>query len=74
MWFLIPYVYNGQLISSWSLYRAALEAKAKLYDKLSKGEGLLNSDNEDDEDGEDGPKYMVDFQRKIYEEVMSYNY
>ena len=45
----------------------ALEAKAALYDKLHHGEGLLDSDDDDDE--ELGPRYMVDFQRKIYEEV-----
>ena len=45
--------------------RAALEAKAVLYEKLSRGEELPSSDEED----ENGPIYMVDFQRKIYEQV-----
>ena len=49
------------------MVRVALEAKAALYDKLHRGDGLVSSDDEEDE--ELGPRYMVDFQRKIYEEV-----
>ncbi|XP_019850109.1 PREDICTED: coiled-coil domain-containing protein 174-like [Amphimedon queenslandica] len=39
--------------------RAALEAKAKLYDRLAAG-----SDDSDDDDDDD-PRYMVDFQKKL---------
>lgn len=48
--------------------RAALEAKAVLYEKLVRGENLPSSDDEE----EDGPRYMVDFHRKTYEEVWFY--
>jgi len=46
------------------MYRQALEAKAALYDRLSKGQGL---DEVDDE--EETSRYMVDFTRKIYQDV-----
>ena len=49
--------------------RRALEAKAALYDKLSRGEGLkeLNRMEDDGEmTGEEGPVYMVDFTKKVY--------
>jgi hypothetical protein len=44
--------------------KEALEAKAKLYEKLSKNTSLC----EDEEGEEDGPRYMVDFQRKMINE------
>ena len=47
--------------------RRALEAKAALYERLSKGEGL--SADSDGEEGEGEGRYMVDFTRKIAEEV-----
>lgn len=46
--------------------RKALEAKAALYDRLCGGEGVTQSDSEGEE--EEG-RYMVDFTRKIIEEV-----
>lgn len=48
------------------LYRAALEAKAKLYDRLTQGTRVLDN-GEEDEETDEGPKYMVDFQRKLIE-------
>ena len=47
--------------------RRALEAKAALYERLSRGEGL--SADSDGEEGEGEERYMVDFTRKIAEEV-----
>ncbi len=47
--------------------RRALEAKAVLYEKLSRGEGLRELE-EEEEEGEEG-RYMVDFTRKIAEQV-----
>ena len=47
--------------------RRALEAKAALYERLSRGEGL--SADSDGEEGEGEGRYMVDFTRKIAEEV-----
>ena len=49
--------------------RAALEAKAALYEKLSRGEDLPSSDDDEGEGMENGPRYMVDFHRKTYEKV-----
>ena len=46
------------------LNRAALEAKAKLYDRLTKP---TRTDSDDEEDNDDDPRYMVDFQRKVLE-------
>ena len=57
---------NYSLPIIFSLNRAALEAKAALYDKLSKDGDLSDSSNDDDDDK---PRIMVDFQRKIYEKV-----
>ena len=49
-------------------HRKALEAKAALYDRLCGGEGLKMGGS--DSEGEDGEgRYMVDFTRKIAEEV-----
>ena len=47
--------------------RRALEAKAALYERLSRGEGL--SADSDGEEGEGEGRYMVDFTKKIAEEV-----
>ena len=51
-------------------HRKALEAKAALYDRLCGGEGLrrVGSDDSEGEEEEEG-RYMVDFTRKIAEEV-----
>ena len=51
-------------------HRKALEAKAALYDRLCEGEGLRRggSDDSEGEEEEEG-RYMVDFTRKIAEEV-----
>ncbi len=47
------------------LHRKALETKAAIYDKLSKGQGLQEVEGQDGEES----RYMVDFTRKVYEEV-----
>ena len=47
-------------------YRRALEAKAAIYARLSGGDGVR--EEEDEGEGEE-PRYMVDFTRKIWEEV-----
>ncbi len=47
--------------------RQALEAKAALYERLSRGEGLRELEEEEEEADEE--KYMVDFTRKIAEQV-----
>ena len=51
--------HQPHLFTCYCTCRAALEAKAALYDKLHHGEGLRDSDDEEDE--ELGPRYMVDF-------------
>lgn len=51
-----------------TLYRRALEAKAALYDRLCRGEGV-KGDSDSGEEGEGEQRYMVDFTRKIHEEV-----
>ena len=48
------------------IHRRALEAKAAIYTRLSGGDGVR--EEEDEGEGEE-PKYMVDFTRKIWEEV-----
>ena len=48
-------------------YRRALEAKAAIYARLSGGGGGVREE-EDEGEGEE-PRYMVDFTRKIWEEV-----
>jgi len=46
--------------------RRALEAKSALYDRLSRGEGLKELEEEEETGmGEGQHKYMVDFTRKI---------
>ena len=50
-------------------YRRALEAKAAIYARLSGGDGVR--EEEDEGEGEE-PRYMVDFTRKIWEEVNVY--
>ena len=53
-------------------YRRALEAKAALYERLSRGDGLREAEEEDggEEEGEGGDsRYMVDFTRKVWEDV-----
>ena len=53
-----------------TLYRRALEAKAALYDRLCRGEGVRgDSDSGEEGEGEGEQRYMVDFTRKIHEEV-----
>lgn len=47
--------------------RKALEAKAALYDRLCGGEGLRGRGSDSEEEEEE--RYMVDFTRKIVEEV-----
>ena len=51
--------------------RRALEAKAAIYERLSRGGGLKDEEDEREEeegDGEEGdPHYMVGFTRKIWE-------
>ena len=47
--------------------RKALEAKAALYDRLSRGEGLREMEAEDEGSGEGNPLYMVDFTKKLYQ-------
>ena len=52
------------------LCRKALEAKAALYEKLSRGQGLRELEREEEEGGggeEGGHTYMVDFTKKVYE-------
>ena len=53
-------------------HRKALKAKAALYNRLCGGEGLRRggSDDSEGEEEEEG-RYMVDFTRKIAEEVKS---
>jgi hypothetical protein len=48
-------------------YRRALEAKAAIYARLSGGGGV-REEEEDEGEGEE-PRYMVDFTKKIWEEV-----
>ena len=50
-------------------FRRSLEAKAALYEQLSRGEGLkeLSQEEEEREGGGDAPVYMVDFTKKVYE-------
>ena len=52
-----------------SICRRSLEAKAALYERLQRGEGLKDLDRADEEGGAtgDGPTYMVDFTKKVYE-------
>ena len=50
------------------MYRRALEAKAAIYARLSGGGGGGVREEEDEGEGEE-PRYMVDFTRKIWEEV-----
>ncbi len=45
--------------------RQALEAKALIYEKLSKGQGLEEVEGQDGEES----RYMVDFTRKVYDRV-----
>ena len=50
--------------------RQALEAKAALYDRLCRGEGLREEEEDSEEEEEGGKKgYLVDFTRKIVQEV-----
>ena len=51
--------------------RQALEAKAALYDRLCRGEGLREEEEDSEEEEEEGGKkgYLVDFTRKIVQEV-----
>ena len=52
------------------VYRRALEAKAAIYARLSGGSGGGVREEEDEGEGEgEEPRYMVDFTRKIWEEV-----
>ena len=48
-------------------FRQALEAKAALYERLCRGEGLREVEEEGEEEGEG--RYMVDFTRKVANEV-----
>ncbi len=50
-------------------HRRSLEAKAALYDRLSKGEGLRELVEEEEEAGmgEGQHRYMVDFTKKAVE-------
>ena len=64
------------IMCEYSIYvccRRALEAKAAIYDRLSRGGGLKDEEDEGEEDEGDGdegdPRYMVDFTKKIWEEV-----
>ena len=50
-------------------YRKALEAKAALYDRLCGGEGVRGGGSDDSEEEGGEGRYMVDFTRKIVEEV-----
>lgn len=49
--------------------RRSLEAKAALYERLSRGEGLkeLNQEEEEREGEGEAPIYMVDFTKKVHE-------
>lgn len=51
------------------MLRRSLEAKAALYERLSRGEGLkeLNREEEEREGEGEAPVYMVDFTKKVYE-------
>ena len=49
--------------------RRALEAKAALYDRLCGGEGVRGGGSDDSEEEGGEGRYMVDFTRKIVEEV-----
>ena len=49
-------------------FRKSLEAKAALYDKLCGGEGVRMGGSDSEGEEEEG-RYMVDFTRKIVEEV-----
>lgn len=49
--------------------RKALEAKAALYDRLCEGEGVRGGGSGSEGEDEEG-RYMVDFTRKIVEEVL----
>ena len=49
--------------------RKALEAKAALYDRLCEGEGLRGRGSDSEGEEEEEGRYMVDFTRKIVEEV-----
>ena len=51
--------------------RQALEAKAALYDRLCHGEGLREEEEDSEGEEEEGGKrgYLVDFTRKIVQEV-----
>ncbi len=51
------------------MFRRSLEAKAALYERLRRGEGLKELDKADEEGGAsgEGPTYMVDFTKKVYE-------
>ena len=51
----------------YTIHRRALEAKAAIYARLSGGDGV-REEEEEEEEGEE-PRYMVDFTRKIWEEV-----
>ena len=53
------------------LSRQALEAKAALYDRLCRGEGLREEEEDSEGEEEEGGKrgYLVDFTRKIVQEV-----
>ena len=48
--------------------RQALEAKAALYERLCRGEGLREAEEEGGEEEGEG-RYMVDFTRKVANEV-----
>ena len=53
--------------------RRALEAKAAIYERLSRGDGLREEEEGEGEGGgegeEGGSRYMVDFTKKIWEDV-----
>lgn len=50
------------------MFRRALEAKAAIYDRLSRGSGLREEEEDEGEEGD--PRYMVDFTKKIWEDHM----
>ena len=57
----------------YTIHRRALEAKAAIYARLSGGDGVREGEEEEEEEEGEEPRYMVDFTRKIWEEVNTNN-
>eukprot|EP00731_Ephydatia_muelleri_P032953 Em0024g497a len=51
--------------------RRALEAKVAVYERLSKGQGLQEEEALDGDGEEEDGRYLVDFTRKAYEEMLT---